>query len=50
MEHTCNGKDIFKERFNGKYPTWKSIQTEFAHVGRQEGLLFQLEAIAYNKK
>jgi enamine deaminase RidA (YjgF/YER057c/UK114 family) len=38
---------VFKERFNGKYPTRKSIQTEFAHVGGQEGLLFQLDAIAY---
>jgi 2-iminobutanoate/2-iminopropanoate deaminase len=41
---------VFKERFNGKYPARKSIQTEFAHVGGQEGLLFQLDAIAYNKK
>ena len=24
---------VFKERFNGKYPARKSIQTEFAHVG-----------------
>jgi len=38
---------IFKERFNGKYPARKSIQTEFAHVGGQKGLLFQLDAIAY---
>jgi enamine deaminase RidA (YjgF/YER057c/UK114 family) len=41
---------IFKERFNGKYPARKSIQTEFAHVGGQEGLLFQLDAIAYKRK
>jgi len=40
---------VFKERFNGKYPARKSIQTEFAHVGGQEGLLFQLDAIAYKK-
>jgi len=38
---------IFKERFRGKYPARKSIQTEFAHVGGQERLLFQLDAIAY---
>ena len=34
---------IIKERFNGKYPARKSIQTNFA----SEGLLFQLDAIAY---
>lgn len=38
---------ILKERFNGKYPARKSIQTEFAHVGGEEGLLFQLDAICY---
>ena len=38
---------VFKKRFNGKYPARKSIQTEFAHVGGQNGLLFQLDAIAY---
>ena len=36
-------EQIIKERFNGKYPARKSIQTEFAH----KGLLFQLDAIAY---
>jgi enamine deaminase RidA (YjgF/YER057c/UK114 family) len=41
---------IFKERFNGKYPARKSIQTEFAHIGGKEGLLFQLDAIAYRGK
>ena len=35
---------VIKERFGGKYPARKSIQTEFAHKG---GLLFQLDAIAY---
>jgi hypothetical protein len=24
---------VIKERFNGKYPARKSIQTNFAHVG-----------------
>lgn len=38
---------IIKERFQGKYPARKSIQTEFAHRGGQEGLLFQLDAIAF---
>ncbi len=38
---------IIKEKFNGKYPVRKSIQTEFAHRGGEEGLLFQLDAIAY---
>ncbi|MBI9060613.1 MAG: RidA family protein [Marinilabiliaceae bacterium] len=39
-----------KERFNGKYPVRKSIQTEFAHKGGSTGLLFQLDAIAYREK
>lgn len=38
---------VLKERFNGKYPARKSIQTEFAHAGGEEGLLFQLDAIAF---
>lgn len=38
---------VIKERFNGKYPVRKSIQTEFAHVGGENGLLFQADAIAY---
>ncbi len=38
---------VLKERFNGKYPARKSIQTEFAHQGGQGGLLFQLDAIAF---
>ena len=41
---------VFKERFNGKYPARKSIQTNFAHVGGSEGLLFQLDAIAFKGK
>ena len=41
---------VFKERFNGKYPARKSIQTNFAHVGGHEGLLFQLDAIAFKGK
>lgn len=38
---------VLKERFQGQYPARKSIQTEFAHRGGQEGLLFQLDAIAF---
>lgn len=34
---------VIKERFHGKYPVRKSIQTEFAG----EGLLFQVDAVAY---
>ena len=36
-----------KERFGGKYPVRKSIQTEFAHVGGKDGLLFQVDGVAY---
>lgn len=38
---------VIKERFNGKYPARKSIQTEFSHIGGADGLKFQLDAIAY---
>ena len=38
---------IIKERFNGKYPVRKSIQTEFAHVGGPDGLLFQIDGVVY---
>jgi len=34
---------VFKERFDGKYPVRKSIQTEFA----DKSIDFQLDAIAY---
>ena len=40
---------VIKERFNGKYPARKSIQTEFAHDGGHNGLLFQLDAIAFKR-
>lgn len=40
---------VIKERFKGKYPARKSIQTEFAHDGGPEGLLFQVDGIAYSK-
>lgn len=38
---------VIKERFSRKYPVRKSIQTEFAHTGGENGLLFQVDAIAY---
>ena len=41
---------VMKERFQGKYPVRKSIQTEFAHLGGSDGLHFQLDAIAYAGK
>lgn len=41
---------IIKERFpKDQYPARKSIQTEFAHVGGPEGLMFQVDAVAYKK-
>ena len=40
-------EQVIRERFNGKYPVRKSIQTEFAHMGGQNGLQFQADAIAY---
>jgi enamine deaminase RidA (YjgF/YER057c/UK114 family) len=41
---------VIKERFNGKYPVRKSIQTEFAHRGGEDGLQFQLDGIAFSSK
>ena len=38
---------VVKERFNGKYPARKSIQTDFAD---SRGLLFQVDGIAYKLK
>ena len=38
---------VIRERFHGKYPVRKSIQTEFAHVGGAQGLQFQVDAVAY---
>jgi enamine deaminase RidA (YjgF/YER057c/UK114 family) len=38
---------VIKKRFNGHYPARKSIQTAFAHRGGVDGLLFQLDAIAF---
>ncbi len=38
---------VIKERFHGRYPARKSIQTNFAHVGGPDGLQFQADAVAY---
>lgn len=38
---------VIKERFQGKYPTRKSIQTAFADKGGERGLQFQVDAVAY---
>lgn len=40
---------VFKERFKGVYPARKTIATEFAHCGGENGLQVQLDAIAYRK-
>lgn len=41
---------IIRERFKGKYPVRKSLQTEFAHIGGENGLQFQADAVAYSDK
>ena len=41
---------VIKERFHGKYPVRKSIQTEFALGGGENGLQFQADAVAYCPK
>ncbi len=38
---------VFAERFQGKYPARKTIATEFAHCGGENGLQVQIDAIAY---
>lgn len=42
-------EEIIRKRFNGKYPVRKTIQTEFAHRGGENGLLFQVDGIAYKE-
>lgn len=41
---------VFKDRFKGKYPARKTLSTEFAHKGGFEGLLVQMDAIAYKNE
>ncbi len=38
---------VIRARFHGKYPVRKSIQTEFASRGGENGLQFQADAVAY---
>lgn len=38
---------VFADRFKGKYPARKTIATEFAHKGGENGLQVQIDAIAY---
>ena len=40
---------VFKERFKGVYPARKTISTEFAHNGGENGLQVQIDAVAYRK-
>ena len=40
---------VFKERFKGVYPARKTISTEFAERGGEEGRQVQIDAIAYKK-
>ncbi|BCJ99585.1 hypothetical protein bsdcttw_26260 [Anaerocolumna chitinilytica] len=41
---------VFKQRFIVKYPTRKTISTEFANKCGVEGLQKQIDAIAYKGK
>lgn len=43
-------EEVIKAKFKGNYPVRKSIQSEFAHEGGKNGLLFQVDAIAYKQK
>ncbi len=38
---------VFHQRFKGKFPARKTIATEFAHKGGENGLQVQIDAIAY---
>ena len=40
---------VFQQRFKGKYPARKTIATEFAHKGGENGLQVQIDAIAYRE-
>ena len=42
-------ENVFRERFKGNYPARKTIATEFAHKGGEDGLQVQIDAIAYRK-
>ena len=38
---------VVKRRFKGNYPARKTIQTEFASKGGENGLKVQIDGIAY---
>ncbi|MCL2527189.1 MAG: RidA family protein [Defluviitaleaceae bacterium] len=40
---------VFKERFKGVYPARKTVATDFAHIGGENGLQVQIDAVAYRK-
>ena len=40
---------VFAERFKGNYPARKTIATEFAHKGGEDGLQVQIDAVAYKR-
>jgi len=40
---------VFRERFKGVYPARKTISTDFAHNGGENGLQVQIDAVAYKK-
>ena len=40
-------EEVISERFHGKYPARKSIQTNFADRGGEHGRQFQVDAVAY---
>lgn len=42
-------EEVFRRRFQGNYPTRKTISTEFAHVGGPQGLKVQIDGIAYRR-
>jgi len=42
-------EEVFKERFKGAYPARKTISTEFAEKGGENGRQVQIDAIAYKK-
>lgn len=43
-------EEVFKRRFQGKYPARKTISTEFAHIGGPDGLKVQIDGIAYRPR
>lgn len=43
-------ENVIRERFHGKYPVRKSIQTNFADVGGEKGRQFQCDGVAYGKR